>query len=190
VSSAPAKRTKILFGENERAPLAALAWIVTRTGISTFGSGNLTSVLLGRELDQRGWLGRAQFDLCFTLARAVPGTNLLACVAGIGWWVRGWPGAIISVLALSIPASVIVVLLTVGYQAWHAHPLGKPAIEAAMASIVGVIAASCWLLVKPQARSVKTIVLVLGALLLSRYVPPIWVMAVAALAGYFWQEPM
>jgi chromate transporter len=188
VSSAPAKPTRILSEANERPSLLTLSRITARTGIGTFGSGNLTSILLGRELEERGWFGRAQFDLCFTIARAVPGTNLLACIAAIGWYVRGWPGAILSVAALSIPASIIVVLLTLAYQTWHGHPVGKPAIEAAMSAIVGVIAASSWFLVRPQPRSAKTAVLVIGALLLSRYVAPVWIMALAALIGYCWQE--
>jgi chromate transport protein ChrA len=188
VSSAPAKPTRTLSGASKQPSLLTLARIAARTGVGTFGSGNLTSILLGRELEERGWFGRAQFDLCFTIARAVPGTNLLACVAAIGWYVRGWPGAIVFVVALSVPASVAVILLTLGYQTWHAHPVGKPAIEAAMSSIVGVIAASSWFLIRAQPRSVRTGAMVLGALALSPYLAPISVMVLAALAGYYWQE--
>jgi chromate transporter len=166
-----------------------LAWIVMRTGVTTLGSGNTTSVLLGRELDRHGWFGPAQFDLCFTIARAVPGTNLFAFVADMGWYVRGWRGAAVSVAALSIPASIVVVLFTLGYQTWHTHPFGKPAIEASMASIVGVIAAAAWLMMKPRARHFRTFVLVLAGLLLSYYLSAVVVMALAAAVGYFWREP-
>jgi chromate transporter len=188
VSSAPVKPTKILSGESNRPSIAALAWIVARTGVTTFGSGNTTSVLLARELEQRGWFGPGQFDLCFTMARAVPGTNLIAYIAAVGWSLRGWLGAFVAVAASSIPASVVVVLLTLAYQAWHTHPLGKPAIEAAMASIIGVMAAGAWWLVKPRARSLRTAVLVIGGLVLSRYLSPVAIMAIAAIVGYFWQE--
>jgi chromate transporter len=188
VSSAPAKPTKTSSEESNRPPLGRLAWIVARTGVGTFGSGNTTSVVLARELEERNWFGPAQFDLCFTIARAVPGTNLFAYIAAVGWSLRGWPGAIVAVAALSIPASAVVVLLTLAYQAWHTHPLGKSAIEAAMACIVGVMAAGAWWLVKPRARSVRTAILVLGGLILSRYLSPVLVMALAALAGYLWQE--
>ena len=188
MSSAPVKATRILSTANEDRSLMALARIVARIGVTTLGSGNTTCVLLGRALDHRQWFGPAQFDLCFTLARAVPGTNLFAFVAAMGWYVRGWPGAVVSVAALSVPASVAVVLLTLGYQTWHTHPLGKPAIEAAMASIIGVIAAASWLLVRPRIRHIRTPVLVLLALLLSRYLSPLAVMAIAAAIGYYWRE--
>jgi chromate transporter len=188
VSSAPAKHTKTSFAESKGPPLGKLAWIVARIGVGTFGSGNTTSVVLARELEGRGWFGPAQFDLCFTMARAVPGTNLFAYIAAVGWSLRGWPGAIVAVAALSIPASAVVVVLTLAYQNWHTHPLGKAAIEAAMACIVGVMAGGAWWLIKPRARSVRTAILVLGGLVLSRYLSPVVVMGLAALLGYLWQD--
>jgi chromate transporter len=189
VSSALGKATTISSAASKGRSLATLCWIVMRTGISTFGSGNTTSILLGRELNQRGWFNPSQFDLCFTIARAVPGTNLIAFIAAMGWYVRGWIGAAVSVAALSIPASIAVVLLTLGYEAFEAHPFGKHAINAAMAAIVGVMAAGSWLLAQPRIRYVRTAVLVLGGLLLSRYLPPTAVMAIGAVIGYFWREP-
>jgi chromate transport protein ChrA len=220
VSSAPVKPTKILSAESSRPSLGALAWIVARTGLGTFGSGNTTSILLARRLEERGWFGparqpsgawstpesncrrscqapssalpgdylSAEFDLCFTMARAVPGTNLFAYLAAVGWRIRGWPGALLAVAALSLPASAVVILFTLAYQAWHTHPLGRAAIEAAMACIVGVMAAGAWWLIKPRIRSARTAVLVLGAVLLSHYLSPLAIMSLAAVLGYFWQE--
>ncbi len=188
MSSAPAKHTKTSFEENRQPPLGKLAWIVARTGVGTFGSGNTTSVVLARELEARGWFGPAQFDLCFTMARAVPGTNLFAYIAAVGWSLRGWAGAVVAVAALSIPASAVVVLLTLAYQTWHTNPLGRAAIEAAVACIVGVMAAGAWWLIKPRSRSLRTAILVIGGLLLSRYLSPVVVMALAALLGYLWQD--
>ena len=97
-------------------------------------------------------------------------------------------GAVVSVAALSIPASAVVVLLTLGYQTWHTHPLGRAGIEAAMACIVGVMAAGAWWLVKPRARSVRTGVLVIGAITLSPWISPVAIMAIAAAIGCFWQD--
>jgi chromate transporter len=160
---------------------------VLRTTLATFGSGNTTSVLIGRALENRGWLGRAQFDACFTIARAAPGTNLMAFAAIAGWYIRGWPGACVAVAALSIPASVAAVLVTLAFSAWSAHPAGGAAIGAATAAIIGIIAAGSWLIVQPQARSVRTAVLLAGGLLASRYLSPVSIMALAFVAGYFWR---
>ena len=173
----------------ERVPLRTLGGIVLRTGLATFGSGNTTTVLIGRELDRRGWLPPDRFDLFFTVARAAPGTNLMAFVAAVGWHLRGWRGVAVSLAALSIPASVVVVLLTLAYGAWHLHPAGGRAIDAAMAAIVGIMAASSWLIVQPKLRGgIRTAALTLFGLLASRYLSPIVIMAVAATLGYVWKE--
>ena len=80
-------------------------------------------------------------------------------------------------------------LLTLAYQTWHTTPVGKGAIEAAVACIVGVMAAGAWWLIKPRARSARTAVLVLGALALSPYLSPVVIMALSAVVGYFWRDP-
>ena len=172
-----------------RPPLAALGAIVLRTGLATFGSGNTTTILIGRELDRRGWLSPQQFDLFFTVARASPGTNLMAFVCAVGWNLRGWRGTAVALAALSIPASVVVVLLTLGYQAWQEDPAGRHALEGAMAAIVGIMAASSWLIVRPKVhRGLRTAAIVLFALAASCYLSPLAIMALAAVMGYFWQE--
>jgi chromate transporter len=171
-----------------------MAWIFARISVSTLGSGNTTTALLGEELvERRGWLNRHQFSLSYALARATPGTNLLGFCTGAGWFMRGVPGALVALLSVSLPASAIALLLTVGYEGWHGHWLGAAAISSAVASIVGVIAAGAWLLIRPalsQESAVRTGVIVLGSLFLSFYyeIAPIRVIALAALVGYFWPE--
>ena len=142
-------------------------------------------------MDERKWLERWQSDAIYTLSRVVPGTNVLAFVAAAAHALRGWTGAIAATLALSIPASCVVVALTLVYQRWHSHPFGAAAIGAAMAAIVGIVAGAGWLMAasrfKPGAR-VRTCLFVLAAALLSFYLSPLAVMALGAAAGWLWPE--
>ena len=168
--------------------------IFARIAVATFGSGNTTTALLGEEfIERRQWLRREQYALSFALARATPGTNLLGFCTAIGWFMRGWIGGLAALTAVSAPAGVVVVLLTLAYQTWHTHPLGNAAITAAMASIVGVIAAGAWLLVRPhldRANAYRTTTIVLGALICSLVfeIAPVRVIAAAAIVGYLWPE--
>src|SRR5688500_6405026 len=130
-----------------RPSLRALAALYFRVGNQTFGSGSTTVVLLSRELAERKWLLPLQCDLLFALARVVPGTNVLAFSAATAHAVRGWRGATAALLAYTVPASLLVVLLTLVYQRWHSHPLGGAAILAAMSAIVGIVAGGAWLLI-------------------------------------------
>lgn len=174
-----------------RPSLGAIAALFFRIGNKTFGSGNTTMVLLGREMTERRWLERWQFDLYYTLARVVPGTNVLAFVASAAHAVRGWQGAVAAMAALSIPASGVIILLTLVYQRWHAHPIGGAFITAAMSAIVGIIAGASWLMAWPQFRRgnrVRTAALVLGGLLFSFWLPPLTVLVLAATVGWFWRD--
>jgi chromate transporter len=193
MSSEPGKAGKTSFAasERERPSVGSIAHLFFRVGNQTFGSGAATVALLTREIERRNWLPRWQLNLFYAVARVVPGTNVIAFVAASAHAVRGWPGAIAAVLSLSIPASCIVVLLTLAYQRWNEHPLGGAAVGAAMAAIVGIIAGAAWLMAWPRFTSgerVRTALLVIGAALLSMWISPLPLMALGALAGYFWPE--
>jgi chromate transporter len=177
-----------------RPRLRELAKVFLRVGNVTFGSGASATVLLREEIvEQRGWLGKHQFALCYALARVTPGTNLFALFTAAGWYMRGWQGAIVATVAASLPASIIVILLTLGYLAIYTSRLGQAAISGAMAAVLGTIVAGSWLLVEPDVLSrnwLRTLTLVVGAMVLSLgfHMSPIPIVGLAALTGFFWQE--
>lgn len=171
--------------------LTELAAVVCRIGITTFGSGTTTVILLSREMTERKWLLQRQCDSFYALARVVPGTNVLAFVASSAHAVRGWVGAAAAVVALSVPASFVVVALTLAYERWHNHPAGGAVIGAAMASIAGIILGAAWLLSRPRfvrGDRIRAFLLVAGAAALSQWISPLMVIGAAAVAGYFWPD--
>jgi chromate transporter len=168
--------------------------IFLRVGNVTFGSGAASTVLLREELvEKRGLLGRHQFALCYALARVTPGTNLFALFSAAGWYLRGWPGAFVAIVSASLPASIAVILLTLGYLAIHTSRLGEAAVSGAMAAVVGTIIAGAWQLIQPDVLSrnwFRTLSLVAGSMILSSGfgIPPIPIVGLAALAGFFWRD--
>lgn len=171
--------------------LAELAGLFFRVGNTTFGSGATTIALISDEMNRREWLPRWRTDLLLTIARVVPGTNLLAFVASTGHAVQGWRGATAALLALSVPASCGMILLTLGYQHWSGTRFGDAFITAAMSAIVGVIAGGGWLLAHPRFQRdsrLRTVLMVAGAALLSQYLSPLVILVLAGIAGYFWPE--
>jgi chromate transporter len=171
-----------------------VAGIFFRAGSLTFGGGNPTTAALQRELvANRRWLSDADFALCYALSRITPGTNLLAFCTAAGWRIRSRLGAMAALLASSVPGAAIVVLLALGYEAWHRSPLVVAALHGALAAAVGIILASAWLLLRPYftARNwLRMTALAAGSFALSAglAMPPIRVLALAALIGWFWRE--
>ena len=174
-----------------RPSLASLAAVYFRIGNQTFGSGTTTVLLLSREFTERGWLTRLECDFYYALSRVVPGTNVLAFVSASASAIRSWRGAVAAIVAYTIPASAVVIALTLAYQRWHDHPIGGAAIATAMSAIVGIIVGAAWLLAAPRVRSAdwkRTVALIAGAVLLSFWLSPLLILAIAAVAGYFWPE--
>jgi chromate transporter len=161
----------------------------------TFGGGDPTMAALERELvERRKWLDREKYGLSYALARVTPGTNVLAFSAAVAWFLRGWPGAVIAVVAGTIPCTVLVVWLSYGYQQLKANPHATRAIAAMLAAAVGMMFAASWTLIRPGMRRKswpRTCLLAGGAALLSAVfrLPPIEVLALAAAAGFFWPDP-
>ncbi len=146
-------------------------------------------VLLRREVTERGWVPDHHADLLFALSRVVPGTNVLAFVVAIAHAVRGWAGAVAALLALSIPASFIMVGLTLAYQHWNGTRVGGAFLTAAMCSIVGVIIAASWQLAAPRVKrgtAVRTLILVVGGAALTPFLQPLSILVIAAAVGIAW----
>lgn len=169
--------------------LRSLAAVFLRHGNMTFGGGSATIATLHREIvTKRNWVTQRQFDLSYALSRLTPGTNLLAFSTAIGWLVSGWRGALVVLLASSIPCSVLAVLLTAVYQSWMHYPFAMVALHGALAAAVGIVAATAWTLIRPhlkEASKVKIAACAVGAFLLAAvfHLSPIRVLLLAAMIG-------
>jgi len=174
--------------------LTQLAGVFFRIGNFTFGGGAATTAALQRELvHKRRWLDEGAFALSYALARVTPGTNLLAFCTAAGWLLQGWRGALLTLLVASIPACALVWLVTAGFDTWSSNRWVQTGIEGALASSVGILLASFWLLVRPYLTARKwkrSAVIVSASIGLSLYfdLAPIPVLAIAAVMGLLWKE--
>src|SRR5689334_8554685 len=116
--------------------LLKLFLIHLRVGNFTFGGGDPSLAALHSEIvATKRWITPEKFTIIFALARITPGTNLLAFCAGISWELLGWVGAVAALLAMTVPASIVVIVLTHSYGAMQSNAL-------AMAAMGGVLAAA------------------------------------------------
>src|SRR5215831_12544127 len=116
----------------------------------TFGGGNPTMAAMHTEMVvARKWLTSEKYAIAYALARITPGTNMLAFCASTAWELLGWPGAIAAVLAASVPAGIIVMLLSEGYDAVRANALAMAAVAGTLAAAVGMMGTAAWELLRP-----------------------------------------
>src|SRR5271169_4633723 len=133
-----------------RPRLTDVSRLFLRVGVTVFGGGDPTIAILQREFYRRDWLTPEKFAIAFGLARLTPGTNVLAFCAASGWYIFGLGGALAAVLAITIPASVLVVWLTRAYDLTGHYPLAQSIANALLAAAVGTMVGAALLLVRTQ----------------------------------------
>jgi len=169
--------------------LVRIADVFTRYANFTLGGGSATVAVLHRELlDKRRWLRPDDFTLCFALARLTPGTNLLAFCAGVGWLLRGMAGAVIALLAASIPCAAMVVAATALFSHWQDNRWAQAAIHGAVAAAVAITVKTCWTIAHPHFKGrarLRVVLIAAAAFLLYVWlaVPAIEVLLLAGVIG-------
>ncbi len=181
------ERTK----ETTSPSLGGIGWLFARYANFTLGGGSATTAVLHHELlEKRHWLNDDRFTLCYALGRLTPGTNLLAVCTGIGWLLRGMSGAVVALLAASIPCTIMVTVLTALFSHWQENAFAQAAIHGAVAAAVAITVKTCWTIAKPhfkgQAR-LRVVLIGAAAFLLHvvAAIPPIQVLLLAAVIGAF-----
>ena len=169
--------------------LFRLADVFVRYANFTLGGGSATVAVLHRELiDRRAWVSTDTFNLGFALARLTPGTNLLAFCTAMGWVLRGLSGAVVALLASSIPCALIVVGATAVFSHWQDNPWAQAALHGAIAAAVGITVKTCWTIAHPHFKGrarlrVALIFAAAGVLYVWLAIPPIEVLLLAGAVG-------
>lgn len=175
--------------------LRRLSLIFLRIGNLTFGGGDPTMAALHKELVvSRGWLPNERYALIYGLARATPGTNILAFCAGAGWELAKWRGALVAVFSSSIPCAALVVWFTYIYSVLRSNPHAMSAIGGTLAAAVGMMWAAAYQLFRPRWKPgsrARALLLTIGGFALSYQfdMPPIQILGLGALIGLLWQAP-
>jgi chromate transporter len=157
----------------------------------TLGGGSATTAVMhGQLVTRRRWLNDERFTLCFALGRLTPGTNLLAFCTGVGWLLRGAIGALVALLAASIPCAVMVILLTALFRQWRHNNIAQAAIHGAVAAAVAITAKTSWTVARPIYKSGAHLrVALIGAAAFGLYVvlgvPAIYILLLAGAVGAF-----
>lgn len=170
--------------------LGSLAGVIARDANWAIGGGTATIEVVRRALARRAWITDADHQQLFAVSRVTPGTNLLAyCTAG-GWHVRGGRGALVALLAASLPSAVMAVAATMVYERLEASATFSVVITAGMTVALLLLAAGAWRLARPhltRARAARSLAIIAFALgLFALGIAPIWVLLAASVCGALW----
>lgn len=133
---------------------------------------------------QQHWLSNEQFNASIAIAQAAPGPNVLF-IAAIGWNAAGPPGALLAMVGILLPST----LLSLGATRWGAarrESLGVRCFVAGMAPLtLGLLLATGWLLAAPARERWADVALVLFTIvmMLRTRISPIWLVAIGGVVG-------
>jgi chromate transporter len=171
--------------------LIEVARVFVRYANLTWGGGSATiAVLHDQIVTKRSWISELQSNLAFALSRLTPGTNLLAFCTAAGWLARRWLGAVVALLASSLPCALIAVLVTHFYEVWQHNAIVLAALRGALASAVAVMMYKAWHLSSShiKAEPLRAALVIPGAIALTTWAgwSPVRVLLVAAAVGLLW----
>jgi len=186
-----ARRARALHQDKHIPTLWQIADVFARYANFTFGGGSATTAVIHHELvRKRHWLDDDHFLMSFALARLTPGTNVLAFCAGVGWLLERLAGAVVALLAASIPCTLIVIVVTVLLGSLQNNGMAEAAMHGAVASAVAITVKTGWTIAEPHFKEGARwrVVVISGAafgLHAALGIPAIDVLLLAGVVGAF-----
>jgi chromate transporter len=176
----------------EKPSLRAIAWLVFYDVNRTLG-GLASMELLRRSLGARGWMSDEGHALFVAVSRLTPGTNILAYCVALGWQLAHWPGALVALAAASVPASVLIALLSATLARVDEHPVVRAVIALALVVATVLVLSTAWNLLRPYIRGTNTVrTVIIAAIVIALVlmdVTPIRILLVAAVFGVVMASP-
>lgn len=143
--------------------LLQLAWVFLRLGLFAFGGSTGVLPELERQIvGERGWLTHAQFVDSFALGQLTPGPALLMVMVA-GYQVAGTPGAIVSLVAIFLPSTLLAATVTANWRRLSRSPWLAALQRAVSAISLGLTAAGTYSILRLTATDTLSGAIALGA---------------------------
>lgn len=179
-----------LLAATTQSTLVQAVSVFYQAGALVFGGGHVVLPLLQAGVVPNGWISNDAFLAGYGAAQAVPGP-LFSFAAYLGALIPtsmgAWLGGLLMLLAIFIPAFLLVLGALPFWAALRRHDAARRAMAGINAAVVGVLGAALYDPVWTSAIHARAdFGLVLGAfgLLVFGRISPVFVVGLAALAGW------
>jgi chromate transporter len=123
------------------ATLGGLFLSFLKLGLTGFGGGFAVLTQIRQiVVQERRWLGEHDFVEALALGQSLPGTSAGNAVTYVGFRLRGWRGAAVSLSGFIVPSMVLMILLAVFYDRFRALPKTEYLFHGFNAAVVALIA--------------------------------------------------
>lgn len=95
-------------------------------------------------MQERRWLSEHDFIEALALGQSLPGTSAGNAVTYIGFRLRGWRGAAVSLTGFILPSMLMMITLAILYDRFRALPNTEQLFHGFNAAVVALIAVTAW----------------------------------------------
>ncbi|MBY0263524.1 MAG: chromate transporter, partial [Phycisphaerales bacterium] len=146
--------------------LRELAPVFARIGLLSFGGPAAQIALLHQTcVDQKRWLTEREFLAALNLCTLLPGPEATQLAAYVGLRRAGTPGAILAATLFLLPGALILLALSLLYQAYGSLPPVRGLILGLSAAVLGLIAQALWRIASRTLKTPAAAMLALGSLI-------------------------
>ena len=163
-----------------------LAMVFLKTGAILYGSGYVLFAFLDAELVRTGLLSRQVLTDAIAVGQFTPGP-VFSSVTFIGYQINGLPGAVVSTIAIFLPAFLFVALLNPLVRKMRGSALVAAFLDAVNIASVAIIIAVCYTMGRESIADWRSVTIALLSGIISfryRQVNSAWIVLGGALAGY------
>ncbi|HYR88904.1 MAG TPA: chromate transporter [Terriglobia bacterium] len=160
-----------------------LFWIMLRAALfSTTGTGNLP--IVHQDLLSRGWATDRQFAESLAIGQISPGPTGL-WVISLGYFVGGLRGAALTLVAITLPPLLVLVLVHGLYRRWGHRPVIQGFVRGLGLAVAGVFVIVLSGIMNTAGWNPANLMIAVGGIVLGamRRVPVLVVLVLAAIVG-------
>ncbi len=127
------------------ASLGGLFLSFLKIGLTGFGGGLAVLTHIRHiVVIERRWLSEQDFVEALALGQSLPGTSAGNAVTYIGFRLRGWRGAAVSLTGFILPSMLMMIALAILYDRFRALPNTEQLFHGFNAAVVALIAVTAW----------------------------------------------
>lgn len=145
--------------------------------------------LIEKDIVERNrWIERKDFVDLLAVAQSAPGIFAVNIAVFIGYRLRGTRGSVAAAMGCVVPSVVIILLIALFFRQFRHIPVVNNIFMGLRPAVVALIAVPVFTVAKSAGIGWTTVwIPILSALLIVAFgVSPVYVIAVAALAGIMW----
>ena len=119
--------------------LGLMSWIFLKISVVAFGGGYVMIPILQWDMvDHLKWLTQQQFLDGILLGFVTPGPIIITATF-VGYWLKGFIGALVATVAIFSPPILIVIFLAPFYQRIKEGQWMRPIIQGILAALIGML---------------------------------------------------